>query len=51
MILLLKWSGRIMSEPLGANFFHHNTLFLEENVNWCKIKTLNFCLGYFGKLI
>ena len=33
MILLQKWSGRIMSEPLGANFFDQNTLFLDKGVS------------------
>ena len=50
MILLSNWSGRVMSEALRA-FFHHNTIFLEKNVNWCKVKILNFCSGCFGKLI
>ena len=30
MILLQRWSGRIMSEPLGKTFFHQNTLFSGE---------------------
>ena len=30
MILLQRWSSKIMSEPLGKIFFHQNTLFLEK---------------------
>ena len=30
MILLQRWSGRIMSGSLGKIFFHQNTLFLEK---------------------
>ena len=30
MILLQRWSSRIMSKPLGKFFFHQNTLFSEK---------------------
>ena len=42
---LKKWSGRIMSESLRAIF---HIIFRKECQ--CKIKILNFCLGYFDKI-
>ena len=37
-----------MSEPLRAIFSPEHTIFRKESQ--CKIKILNFCLGYFDKI-
>ena len=50
MILLQKWSGRIMSKPLGANVFDQNSTCFDKSIK-SKIKIFDFCLEYFGKLI
>ena len=39
-----------MAEPLGANFFSLENIIFGKECQY-KIKILNFCLGYFGKLI
>ena len=41
-------SGRIMSEPLRANFLPEHIIFRKECQ--CKIKILNFCIGCFHKI-
>ena len=46
IILLQKWSGRIMSEPLRAIFSPEHIIFRKK----CQCKILNFCLGYFDKI-
>ena len=48
IILLKRWSGRIMSEPLGKIFFHQNTLFLEKKMS-VQNKNLKFLFLVFWK--
>ena len=50
MILLQKRSGRIMSEPFGANFFDKNTLFSDKNVS-AKLKSYITVLSILENLL